>query len=299
MTLAVDRSRDRACISAVYVRSFRAGMRVRKKRFVKPKLRRTDGQVALARANDEAIVVNAPVEISATALVVGVLLLAGVSGFIAYLLLRKDREKDRPDRGQAGLGQAGQLPPPSVYLIQTDNGTTVTRTEPRQLNYEPQPPQPTSIRFDPEVSQTLDRVGTKLQTIASRLDRIPKASIFTTYRLPFLGDPEAGAIRLATSNNVPYEVTVRVVGPPGGMAALAFDPVPLNVPQPLIFPANHFSHIPAGDVIIIPAGQFQTIRMTPRQALFGKGNMGPKHPTGPVVVSIIGADFMASIDMPP
>lgn len=122
--------------------------------------------------------------------------------------------------------------------------------------------------------------------------KVPRSNL-GSYQLPFLGT-QGYATMLATAPQVPYEITVRVVGPPGGLAALALDQSSLNDPQPLI--TATVSQIPIGETIIVPAGQEQTVYLSPGQALYGKGNMSYTNSTGPVIVSVVGATRISALD---
>jgi hypothetical protein len=116
-----------------------------------------------------------------------------------------------------------------------------------------------------------------------------------SFTLPFIGNIKSEPVRIATAGIEPYEVVVRVVEPPGGHAVLSFEPNELN-PGPLgsvSTLSTNFSQFPVGDVLVIPSGQFQVVRLRPRQGLFAKGTVdtdGSQGVTG-VIVSVTGADF--------
>ncbi len=116
-----------------------------------------------------------------------------------------------------------------------------------------------------------------------------------SFTLPFIGNIKSEPVRIATAGTEPYEVVVRVVEPPGGHAVLSFEPNELN-PGPLgsvSTLSTNFSQFPVGDVLVIPSGQFQVVRLRPKQALFAKGTVdtdGSQGVTG-VIVSVTGADF--------
>lgn len=116
-----------------------------------------------------------------------------------------------------------------------------------------------------------------------------------SFTLPFIGDVKSEPVRIATAGLEPYEVVVRVVEPPGGHAVLSFEPNELN-PGPLgsvSTLSTNFSQFPVGDVLVIPSGQFQIMRLRPRQGLFAKGTVDRDGSQGVhgVIVSVTGADF--------
>jgi hypothetical protein len=119
-----------------------------------------------------------------------------------------------------------------------------------------------------------------------------------SFTLPFIGNIKSEPIRVATAGREPYEVVVRVVEPPGGHAVLSFEPNELN-PGPIgsvSTLSTNFSQFPVGDVLVIPSGQFQIVRLRPGQALYAKGTVdtdGSQGVTG-VIISVTGADFAVS-----
>jgi hypothetical protein len=116
-----------------------------------------------------------------------------------------------------------------------------------------------------------------------------------SFTLPFIGDIRSEPVRIATAGSEPYEVVVRVVEPPGGQAVLSFEPNELNPGRLGVVSTltANFSQFPVGDVLIIPSGQFQIIRLRPKQALFAKGTVSANGSDGVsgVVVSVTGSDF--------
>jgi hypothetical protein len=119
-----------------------------------------------------------------------------------------------------------------------------------------------------------------------------------SFTLPFIGNPRSEPIRVATAGREPYEVVVRVVEPPGGHAVLSFEPNELN-PGPIgsvSTLSTNFSQFPVGDVLVIPSGQFQIVRLRPGQALYAKGTVDVDGSQGVhgVIVSVTGADFAIS-----
>lgn len=116
-----------------------------------------------------------------------------------------------------------------------------------------------------------------------------------TYFLPWLGDPLSQAVRIATAGDDPYEVVVRTVGPPGSFAVFSFDANELNTMDlPAVAPGVTAPPT-GGDVLVLPGGQFQVIRLASKMALFAKGNVGPGVAIPPegVIISVAGADFTA------
>jgi len=193
------------------------------------------------------------------ALTAGLALLAvvGVTGVIVYLMTRRTSGTQ-----PLALG-APQMPNINIYTGQVG-----------------------------QVGQTtaLDRIETSLAAGNAHATRTPTTALMQSMRLPWLGDsrPQAQAAHVATSLQNPYEVVVRVVAPPGGLAALSLDQGGLN-DQPLIAPG--MSSVPMRNgVIIIPAGEAQRILMNPRQSLYARGNMSPDNPTGPVIISVTATD---------
>jgi hypothetical protein len=121
-----------------------------------------------------------------------------------------------------------------------------------------------------------------------------------SYTLPSLTNPRSEAIRIATAGRQPYEVIVRCVEPPGGHAVISFDANELNMvghlPSVSTLSTN-FSAFPIGDVLVIPAGQFQPVRLRPNQVLYAKGTVAPGGSQGVkgVIVSVTAADFITGL----
>jgi hypothetical protein len=118
-----------------------------------------------------------------------------------------------------------------------------------------------------------------------------------SYTLPSLTNFRSEAIRIATAGKQPYEVVVRAIEPPGGHAVVSFDANELNMvghlPSVSTLSTN-FSAFPIGDVLVIPTGQFQPIRLRPGQVLYAKGTVAPNASTGVkgVIISVSAADFI-------
>jgi hypothetical protein len=115
-----------------------------------------------------------------------------------------------------------------------------------------------------------------------------------TYSLPWLGDPKSESVRVASAGERPYEVIVRTVAPPGAFAVFSFDANEMNIRGvPVVAPGT--TGLPAGDFLIIPGGQFQIVRLSPKMGLFAKGNIGPGAVVGDAVIcSVTGAAFVAA-----
>jgi len=212
----------------------------------------------------------------------GIVALIGVAGVIVYLLVRR---KDNGETSVLGavdprvLPQPIQQQAPQVYLINAGGGqASVTHANPPQS--------------DNAMLSMLGRIENGIGSLVHH-NKVPyNQSTMRTYRLPWLADVDNPAIRIATAGNVSMEATVRVVSPPGALAAFSFSANELNIPQRTIGPG--MSTVPAGDTLVIPAGQQQEIHMNPKQVLYAKGNFGNQNPTGTVVVSISTVDNYVS-----
>lgn len=210
----------------------------------------------------------------------GVIAIVGLAGVIVYLLVRR---KDG-DANVLGAVDPRYLPPqvqqqaPQVYLINAGGGQAqVVRAEPTA-----------SGSNDGALLQALGRLEAGIGALVEH-NKVPYGqSTMRTYRLPWLADASTPAIRIATAGNVSMDATVRVVAPPGALAAFSFSPNELNLAQPIVAPG--LSSVPAGDTLVVPSGQQQHIHMNPRQVLYAKGNLSPSNATGPVVISISGVD---------
>jgi hypothetical protein len=135
-----------------------------------------------------------------------------------------------------------------------------------------------------------------LKETLSHVLRVPGPSTMRTYSLPYLGDPDALAIRVATAGDAPYEVIVRTVHPPGSFAVFCFDATELNGINPPPFGPGITLPPFGGDVLVLPGGQFQLIRLRPKQSLYAKGNIGFGFAgASAVVASLTTGDFAASM----
>jgi hypothetical protein len=209
----------------------------------------------------------------------GVIALVSVAGVVIYMLLRR---RDTA-LGGVDLPALPAAPQPSVFLINTTTGDVRTAAPPTAPVVDRR-----DDRRDEAILAALQKLGTNVDVLA-RHTREPFAqSSLRTYRLPWLADASTPAVRVATAGDVSAEVWVRVVAPPGALAAFSFTPSELDAPQAIIAPG--LSRVPAGETLVVPSGQAQMIRMNPRQVLYAKGNMSPTSPTGPVIVSIASVD---------
>jgi hypothetical protein len=214
---------------------------------------------------------------------IGIIAVIGLAGVIVYLLVR-NKDGKTTVLGEIDprlLPQPVVAPAPQVYLINTGNGQAqVVRAEPVT------PPSPAFD--DSNMLSMLGRIESGIGALVNH-NKVPyNQSTMRTYRLPWLADASNPAVRIATAGNVSMEAVVRVVAPPGALAAFSFSPNELNITQAVVAPG--LSSVPAGDTLVVPAGQQQPIHMNPRQVLYAKGNMSPTNPTGAVVVSISTVD---------
>lgn len=206
----------------------------------------------------------------------GIVALIGVAGVVVYLLVRR---KDNGEHTVLGAVDPRYLPQqpqaPQVYLINAGGGgASVTHANPPQS--------------DGAVLSLLGRIENGIGSLVNH-NKVPYSqSTMRTYRLPWLADADNPAVRIATAGNMSMEAVVRVVSPPGALAAFSFSANELNIPQRTVGPG--MSTVPAGDTLVIPAGQQQQIHMNPKQVLYAKGNFSNSNPTGSVVISISTVD---------
>jgi len=209
----------------------------------------------------------------------GIIAVIGVAGVVVYLLVRR---KDNGESSVLGAVDPRYLPQqqaPQVYLINSGGGqATVTRAEAPQS--------------DGAMLSMLGRIENGIGSLVNH-NRVPyNQSTMRTYRLPWLADADNPAIRIATAGNASMEAVVRVVAPPGALAAFSFSANELNLPQRTVGPG--MSTVPAGDTLVVPSGQQQEIHMNPKQVLYAKGNFSNANPTGSVVISISTVDNYGS-----
>lgn len=208
----------------------------------------------------------------------GIVALIGVAGVVVYLLVRR---KDNGETSVLGAVDPRYLPQqpqaPQVYLINSGSG---------QVSHANPPP------GDGAMLSMLGRIENGIGSLVHH-NKVPYSqSTMRTYRLPWLADADNPAVRIATAGNVSMEATVRVVSPPGALAAFSFSANELNLPQRTVGPG--MSTVPAGDTLVVPSGQQQSIHMNPKQVLYAKGNFSNANPTGSVVVSISTVDNYVS-----
>jgi hypothetical protein len=216
----------------------------------------------------------------------GIVAVIGVAGVVIYLLVR------RKDGQTAVLGEVDprfvpthmQQQQPQVYLINAGGGQAqVTRAEPANAS---------APANDGAMLSLLGRIEAGIGSLVNH-NKVPyNQSTMRTYRLPWLADAGNSAVRIATAGNSSMEAVVRVVSPPGGLAAFSFSPNELNLAQTVVAPG--LSTVPAGETLVVPSGQQQPIHMNPKQVLYAKGNLSNSNPTGAVVISISTVDNYVS-----
>jgi hypothetical protein len=159
----------------------------------------------------------------------------------------------------------------------------------------------TSQAIEAGATKALTNVLAPVQSVLGRFvnqfTRTAGPSTMRTFFLPWLGDPYSQAVRIATAGNDPYEIVVRTVAPPGAFAVFSFDANELNTMDLAVVAPGITGPPTGGDVLIIPGGQFQIVRLRPKQGLFAKGNIGPGAAIPPegVIISITGGDFTAGL----
>ena len=218
-----------------------------------------------------------------TGLAIGLSVVAvvGLGVMLCYVLFRK---KDKELTGPALMPQPQPVPMPYPYPVP-------------QLPGQALPDAAASAKAMSPVKEILDLIKHK-----HRSAEMGMRTFMRSYTLPYIGDPRSEAIKVAEAGTVAYEVVVRVVQPPGGFAVLAFDPNELNVSGvPFVQTlGTSYSAFPVGNTLIMPAGQFQVLRLAPRQSLYAKGTVAPNVATqtssdGAVIISVTAADFTADI----
>jgi hypothetical protein len=189
----------------------------------------------------------------AIAIGLGVFAAITAAGVIVYLLLSRRRSYGLSD----GSIQSPQQPiiittpsqQPQVYLVNNGHAEAIG---------------PADTNSD-RTTSVLDRLERAISNFGST-GRLPREPYMQTVRLPSILDPNAQQIRCVSATDVPYEAVLRVVGGAGTYAI--FTTVPGALDRPDI--AN--VAVPTGDALIVPSGQFHTIRLSPKQAVFGKGS---------------------------
>jgi hypothetical protein len=187
----------------------------------------------------------------AIAIGLGVFAAITAAGVVVYLLLSRRRNYALGDSSspQQPIIITAPSQQPQVYLVNNGHAEAIG------------PADPNSDR----TTSVLDRLERAISNFGSP-GRLPREPYMQTVRLPSVLDPNAQQIRCVSATDVPYEAVLRVVGP-GGTYAI-FTTVPGALDRPDI--AN--VAVPTGDALIVPSGQFHTIRLSPKQAVFGKGS---------------------------
>lgn len=182
-----------------------------------------------------------------------------------------------------------------VYVLFRRRDTGDSQPSPQPIAGPPQ-----VIHIDGTGQAVMPSTETLVKAISKALSARTHPDMRTfmrSYTLPSLTDFQSEAIRIATAGRHPYEVIVRAVEPPGGHAVVSFDANELNMvghlPSVSTLSTN-FSAFPIGDVMVIPTGQFQPIRLRPGQVLYAKGTVAPNASTGVkgVIISVAAADFV-------
>jgi len=223
----------------------------------------------------------------------------------------RSRAPAEDGRGGIGLGLAIGLSVVAVVGLGVLLCYVLFRRKDGELGAAPMPvPMPYPFPIPGQLPAPQQTVAPAQQAAAAAAALSPAAQILQHFKssskqintymksftLPFIGDVRSEPVRIATAGpKDPYEVVVRVVEPPGGQAVLSFEPNELN-PGPLGSVSTltaDFSQFPVGDVLIIPSGQFQVLRLRPKQGLFAKGTVAPNGSQGVngVIVSVTGSDF--------
>jgi len=197
-----------------------------------------------------------PVVSSWTPLAVGlgVIALVGLASVVVYLLVRRKDGTIAPVQLQ-GATLPSYMPTPPIYLINAGGGGGNTSAQVTSLA----PVQATSTDTD------MHDAILRMESAINNWSRPPAPSLMQTLTLPVLSDRRATAVRLGQATTTMFDAVLRVVGPAGSFAAFSTDPTEVNRPD---MPA-----IPTGNVVIVPSGQFHSIRLRPREAVYGKGSV--------------------------
>lgn len=182
----------------------------------------------------------------------GAVAILGFGIVICYLLFRKRDGENQPLAAPALAVQ----PPPQIIHREVIREVLPERARRRSPSY----------LADPE-DEEYEEPATR---------RVSGEARTRTFYLPSLTDPRSEAVRIATATDRHCRATVRVVAPSGGFIAVAYSPGELNTPGQ--------DAIPVGDTLIMPTGDTQEMRLSPRQALYAKGSVSG------VVVSVLTAE---------
>jgi hypothetical protein len=186
---------------------------------------------------------------------VGVAAVFGLGGLVLALLARRSTPAPAP------------TPVPVAPVVNNYIVTPSPTAEPYQLPVAPATPLPVSVSSvvpaNPQGLAGAAILATLPVTPTRRVPLMKRPPVVKTVLLPPL--TAASSVMIFATGELPAMVVVRTINPPGGYAAIAFDPNQLASLTPVLT---------SGDVLIIPAGQDSpVIRVGPRQALYGKGNL--------------------------
>lgn len=156
--------------------------------------------------------------------------LVGLGG-LAFLLLRRTNQLASPS-------------PTTIYI----------------LNGRDTPTQVLAGHSEPLNTKRLEGI---LEKLAAKFEIPISNNLIQSYELPVLGSTTT-AVRVCQALQTPFDVVLRVVGPPGSLAVFSTNTTDLDVTG---------AAIPVGNTLIVPAGSDHKLRLTPHQALFGKGTL--------------------------
>jgi hypothetical protein len=114
--------------------------------------------------------------------------------------------------------------------------------------------------------RALDYYGRRTHDYEERNDRHTASSEprVRTMSLPDMTNRKLSAVRIASATDVAFEATVRVVAPIGAFAVLAYTASELST--------DGLPSIPAGETMVLPAGESQRLQLSPHQSLYAKGS---------------------------
>jgi len=161
----------------------------------------------------------------------------GVGGLVLYVLLRRSER-----------AYAANTPPPPAARTTEPMADAGWQYEPAPALLGPAEPRPAGP--EPEMEPP---------------ERTAPSLVSRSFRLPALTDPDSGAVRIGQATDVEYTAIVRTIGPAGEWAAVSQNPSELTQPDLTTFPV--------GDILTLPSGQWQKMRLLPRQVLYAKGSV--------------------------
>lgn len=190
----------------------------------------------------------------------GVTALIGLLGTVLYMVWKKHFEAQggvvQDERVIAGTGLSAA---PSPVTIINQMGKRKKRKKDKDKRKD---------------TDKLESGG--LSEVAAQASQVNHDTFMRTIRLA-----TNSALRTMTAvGNNPWRVTVRVLGPPGSYAAFATDASRLR--------GGAANAMMGEDVMIVPAGSEQEVRLTPRQVLYAIAN------TSGIAVSVVGSEMMLS-----